>query len=107
MQYNYTNNNCIPELFMDHSVVVDGEFLLEWCEYLVNHKCGTSVMYQFEPLIWGVKMLHMFYTSFIAAASDQMVDLWTCSKHVQRKKSDLCEIDIVMSSLRDIGEEML
>lgn len=36
----------------------------------------------------------------------QMAGLWVCSKHVQRKKSDLSDIDIVMSSLRDIGEEM-
>ena len=31
-QYNYGNNNYIPELLMAYSVVVDGEFLLEWCE---------------------------------------------------------------------------
>ena len=37
----------------------------------------------------------------------QVAELWVCSKHVQRKKSDLSDIDIVMSSLRDIGEEML
>ena len=39
--------------------------------------------------------------------SGQLADLWVCSKHVQRKKSDLSEVDIVMSSLRDIGEEIL
>ena len=34
IQYNYySNNNYIPELLIAYSVVVDGEFLLEWCEY--------------------------------------------------------------------------
>ena len=33
IQYNYNNNNYIPELLMAKSVVVDGEFLLEWCKY--------------------------------------------------------------------------
>ena len=32
-QYNYSNINRIPELLLVYSVVVDGEFLLEWCEY--------------------------------------------------------------------------
>ena len=32
IQYNYSNINCIPELLLVYSVV-DGEFLLEWCEY--------------------------------------------------------------------------
>ena len=32
IQYNYSNNNYIPELLLA-SVVVDGEFLLEWCEH--------------------------------------------------------------------------
>ena len=31
IQYNHCNTNYIPELFMAYSVV-DGEFLLEWCE---------------------------------------------------------------------------
>ena len=33
-------NNYIAELFMA-DVAVDGEFLLEWCEVLANHKYGT------------------------------------------------------------------
>ena len=32
IKYNYSNINCIPELLLAYSVV-DGEFLLEWCEY--------------------------------------------------------------------------
>ena len=41
IKYNYSNNNDILELLMAYSVVIDGEFLLELCEFLVNHKCGT------------------------------------------------------------------
>lgn len=41
-----------------------------------------------------------------APVSGQTADLWMCSKHVQRRKSDLCEIDIVMSSLRDTGYDI-
>ena len=33
IQYNYNNINCILELLLAYSVVVDGEFLLKWCEY--------------------------------------------------------------------------
>ena len=54
MQYNCTNNNCIPELFMAYSVVVDGEFLLEWCEYLVNHKVWYI---SYVPQLAGVHQL--------------------------------------------------
>ena len=32
IQYIYSSNNYISELLMANSVVVDGEFLLEWCE---------------------------------------------------------------------------
>ena len=48
----------------------------------------------------------VFYILFLLVPA-QMADLWLCSKNVKRKKSDLCEIDIIMSSLRDIGQEML
>ena len=41
IQYNYSNTNYIPELLMAYSVVVDSEFMWEWCESLANHKCGT------------------------------------------------------------------
>ena len=34
IQYKYSSNNYIPELFSANSVVVDGEFMLEWCEYI-------------------------------------------------------------------------
>ena len=33
VQYNYRNNNCITELLLAYYYVVDGEFLLEYCEY--------------------------------------------------------------------------
>ena len=33
IQYNYSNKIYIPELLLAYFVVVDGEFLLEWCEY--------------------------------------------------------------------------
>ena len=42
IQYIYNNINCIPELLLAYSVVVDGEFLLEWCEY-----CG-------QPQVWYI-----------------------------------------------------
>ena len=40
-QYNYSNNSYIPELLLAYSVVAGGEFLLEWCEYFGQPKCGT------------------------------------------------------------------
>ena len=52
IQYNYSNNNYIPEL-LAYLIVVDGESLLEWCEYFgqpqvwdiyVSSSCGTSIM---------------------------------------------------------------
>ena len=33
IHYNYSNINYIPELLVAYSVVVDGEFLLEWGKY--------------------------------------------------------------------------
>ena len=33
MQYNHSNDNYIPALLMVYSIIVDNEFLLEWCEY--------------------------------------------------------------------------
>ena len=51
IQYNYSNNNYIPEL-LAYSVVVDGESLLEWCEYFgqpqvwdihVSSSCGVGI----------------------------------------------------------------
>ena len=42
MQYNYTNDNYIPELLMAYSVVVvDGVFLWNGVNILFNRKCGT------------------------------------------------------------------
>ena len=71
----------------------------------IFHPCNQESIY---INIWTPAIMYMYFAYiFIVTVSDQMVDLWTCSKHVQRKKSDLCEIDIVMSSLRDIGHEML
>ena len=49
----------------------------------------------------------LLITNFTHSFIPVMAHLWMCSNHVQRKKSDLCDIDIVMSSLRDTGEEML
>ena len=37
IQYKYSSNNYIPELLLANSVVVDGEILLEWCEYFDHH----------------------------------------------------------------------
>ena len=31
VKYSYGDINCIPELLMAYSVVVNSEFLLEWC----------------------------------------------------------------------------
>ena len=42
MQYNYSNINCIPELLLVYSVIVDGEFLLEWCEYFAQPQVCTA-----------------------------------------------------------------
>ena len=44
MQYNYRKDNYIPVLLMAYSVVVDGEFLLEWCEYYGKPQ-GCSYVY--------------------------------------------------------------
>ena len=52
-------------------------------------------------------MQPLFIACMSVLVAGQVVDLWTCSEGVQRKKSDLNEIDIIMSSLRDIGEEIL
>ena len=38
IQYNYSNNNYIPELLMAYSVVFDGEFLWNGVNILANHK---------------------------------------------------------------------
>ena len=56
IQYNYRNINCNPDsrLVDGYSVVVDGEFLLQWCEIkiLANHKSGRSIyVAQLEHLI--------------------------------------------------------
>ena len=60
VQYNHCNTNYIPELFMAYSVV-DGEFLLEWCEnfgkpqvWYISYVLQLAVqrhVTQFEPLI--------------------------------------------------------
>ena len=42
----------------------------------------------------------------VLIVSGQKVELWMCSKRLKRTKSDLCEIDVVMSSLKDIAKEM-
>ena len=70
----YNKNNCIPELLMAKYGVVDSEllFLLSWngVNICTNHRSGLSVInhsrpwfisykLQFEPLIWGVKVLHI------------------------------------------------
>ena len=39
IQYNYNNINCIPELLLAYSVVVDGGW--NGVNILVNHKCDT------------------------------------------------------------------
>ena len=41
---------------MSYSIVVDGDFLWNGVNILVNHKCGTSAL--LKPLISGVKMLY-------------------------------------------------
>ena len=52
MQYNYCSINCIPELLLAYSVVVDGEFLLEWCEYFGQPQVWyISYIPLLEPLI--------------------------------------------------------
>ena len=52
MQYNYINNNYIPEFLVANSVVVDGEFLLEWYEYFGQPQVWyISYVPLFEPLI--------------------------------------------------------
>ena len=52
IQYNYSSNNYFPELLMAYSVVFDGEFLLEWCEYFGQPQVWyISYVAQFEPLI--------------------------------------------------------
>ena len=43
LQYNYSNINFIPELLLTYSVVVDGEFMLEWCEYFGQPKVRYPV----------------------------------------------------------------
>ena len=42
----------------------------------------------------------------VVIVSGQEVELWMCSKRLKRTKSDLCEIDLAMSSLRDIAQEL-
>ena len=42
---NTSGNNYIPELLTADSVVVDGEFLLEWCEYFG------------QPQVWYIECL--------------------------------------------------
>ena len=43
-QYNYSINNYISELLMANSVVIDGEFLLEWYKYFG------------QPQVWYVSL---------------------------------------------------
>ena len=50
--------------------------------------------------IWGE------LTSVLLVVSGHEVELWMCSKRLKRTKNDLCEIDLVMSSLRDIAQEL-
>ena len=44
---------------MAYSIVVDGEFLWNGVNILVNHNCSTSAL--LKPLISGVKMLYRLY----------------------------------------------
>ena len=52
LQYNYSNNNYITEFFMVFSVVIDGEFLSEWCKYFGQPQVWyISYVAMLEPLI--------------------------------------------------------
>ena len=46
----YNSNNYIPELLMAYSVI-DGEFLLEWCEYFGQPPVWYISYIAHEPLI--------------------------------------------------------
>lgn len=69
---------------------------------LLRKYCGIANVSSFI-------MCAIYYTLSVVAGSGLMADLWMCGdhEHLKRKKTDLCEIDIIMSSLRDTGHEIL
>ena len=49
---------------MAYSIVVDGEFLLEWYKQIGKPQVGyITYVPQFEPLIWGVEVWYTNLTS--------------------------------------------
>ena len=69
MLCDYINNNYIPEFLVANSVVVEGEFLLEWCEYFgqpqtVVHQLCTTV-WAFYPRWESVTCMYVFHSIYI------------------------------------------
>ena len=74
IQYNYSSNYYIPELLLVYSVVVDGEFLLEWCEHFGQLQLWyISYVALLEPLIWDVKVLHAYMHTYIHICYTQVI----------------------------------